>query len=217
MFDKIKADIKSVRERDPAVKSDLEVFFLYHSFKAVRAYRRAHKWYLKKHYFIARWISQRALRKTGIEIHPGATIGKGLFIDHGSGVVIGETTEIGDYCTLYQNVTLGGTGKDIGKRHPTVESGVMIGAGAKVLGPITIGKNAKIAAGAVVVKDVEPNCTVVGVPGEIVRIDGERVDDLDQINIPDPIMNAIRNNEEQIKKLQNEVEKLKEIADNENI
>ena len=167
--------------------------------------------------FIARAISQRSAHKTGIEIHPGAKIGRRVVIDHGHGIVIGETAEVGDDVMIYQGVTLGGTGKDIGKRHPTVESGVMIGAGAKVLGPITIGKNAKIAAGAVVVKDVEPNCTVVGVPGEIVRIDGERVDDLDQINIPDPIMNAIRNNEEQIKKLQNEVEKLKEIADNENI
>ena len=167
--------------------------------------------------FIARAISQRSAHKTGIEIHPGAKIGRRVVIDHGHGIVIGETAEVGDDVMIYQGVTLGGTGKDIGKRHPTVESGVMIGAGAKVLGPITIGKNAKIAAGAVVVKDVEPNCTVVGVPGEIVRIDGERVDDLDQINIPDPIMNAIRNNEEQIKKLQNEVEKLKEITDNENI
>ena len=167
--------------------------------------------------FIARAISQRSAHKTGIEIHPGAKIGRRVVIDHGHGIVIGETAEVGDDVMIYQGVTLGGTGKDIGKRHPTVESGVMIGAGAKVLGPITIGKNAKIAAGAVVVKDVEPNCTVVGVPGEIVRIDGERVDDLDQINIPDPIMNAIRNNEEQIKKLQSEVEKLKEIADNENI
>ena len=152
--------------------------------------------------FIARAISQHSAHKTGIEIHPGAKIGRRVVIDHGHGIVIGETAEVGDDVMIYQGVTLGGTGKDIGKRHPTVESGVMIGAGAKVLGPITIGKNAKIAAGAVVVKDVEPNCTVVGVPGEIVRIDGERVDDLDQINIPDPIMNAIRKNEEQIRKLQ---------------
>ena len=127
MFKRIKEDIKSIRERDPAVKSDLEVFFLYPSFKAIRAYRRAHKLYLKKHYFLARWISQRALHKTGIEIHPGATIGKGLFIDHGSGVVIGETTIIGDYCTIYQNVTLGGTGKDVGKRHPTLGNNVLVG------------------------------------------------------------------------------------------
>ena len=134
MFDKIKADIKSVRERDPAVKSDLEVFFLYPSFKAVRAYRRAHKWYLKKHYFLARLVSQRAARRTGIEIHPGATIGKGLFIDHGHGVVIGETAIVGDNVTLYQGVTLGGTGKQKGKRHPTLEDNVMVGTGAKVLG-----------------------------------------------------------------------------------
>ena len=167
--------------------------------------------------FIARAISQRSAHKTGIEIHPGAKIGRRVVIDHGHGIVIGETAEVGDDVMIYQGVTLGGTGKDIGKRHPTVESGVMIGAGAKVLGPITIGKNAKIAAGAVVVKDVEPNCTVVGVPGEIVRIDGERVDDLDQINIPDPIMNAIRKNEEQIRKLQGDIKELKEIVNNENI
>ena len=132
-------------------------------------------------------------------------------IDHGHGIVIGETAEVGDDVMIYQGVTLGGTGKDVGKRHPTIESGVMIGAGAKVLGPITVGRNSKVAAGAVVVKDVEPNCTVVGVPGEVVRIDGERVDDLDQINIPDPIMSAIKKNEAKIEELQKEVNKLKEI------
>ena len=131
-------------------------------------------------------------------------------IDHGNGIVIGETTEVGDDVMIYQGVTLGGTGKDLGKRHPTIENGVMIGSGAKVLGPITIGRNAKVAAGAVVVKDVEPNCTVVGVPGEVVRIDGERVDDLDQINLPDPVMNAIQQNEAKINALQAEIEKLKE-------
>ena len=161
--------------------------------------------------FIARAISQRCAHKTGIEIHPGATIGKRVVIDHGNGIVIGETAEVGDDVMIYQGVTLGGTGKDIGKRHPTIESGVRIGAGAKVLGPITIGKNAKVAAGAVVVKDVEPNCTVVGVPGEVVKIDGVRVDDLDQINIPDPVMNAIRENECKIEKLQKEIEQLKEM------
>ena len=217
MFRQLKEDIALIKERDPAARSSFEIWLTYSGLHAIHSYRVAHWFYKKKMFTMARIISQTSRFWTGIEIHPGATIGKGLFIDHGMGVVIGETAEIGDNCLIYQGVTLGGTGKDIGKRHPTVESGVMIGAGAKVLGPITIGKNAKIAAGAVVVKDVEPNCTVVGVPGEIVRIDGERVDDLDQINIPDPIMNAIRNNEEQIKKLQNEVEKLKEIADNENI
>ncbi|MCD7872898.1 MAG: serine O-acetyltransferase, partial [Clostridiales bacterium] len=129
--------------------------------------------------------------------------GKRVCIDHGNGIVIGETTEIGNDVIIYQGVTLGGTGKDVGKRHPTIENGVMIGAGAKVLGPITIGKNAKVAAGAVVVKDVEPNCTVVGVPGEIVKIDGERIDDLDQINLPDPVMAAIKENKRKIEELEN--------------
>ena len=217
MFKQYKEDIQSFIDHDPATDNPLEIILLYPGFKALRSHKKADWFYNHNMPFIARAISQRSAHKTGIEIHPGAKIGRRVVIDHGHGIVIGETAEVGDDVMIYQGVTLGGTGKDIGKRHPTVESGVMIGAGAKVLGPITIGKNAKIAAGAVVVKDVEPNCTVVGVPGEIVRIDGERVDDLDQINIPDPIMNAIRNNEEQIKKLQNEVEKLKEIADNENI
>lgn len=217
MFKQYKEDIQSFIDHDPATDNPLEIILLYPGFKALRSHKKAHWFYNHNMPFIARAISQRSAHKTGIEIHPGAKIGRRVVIDHGHGIVIGETAEVGDDVMIYQGVTLGGTGKDIGKRHPTVESGVMIGAGAKVLGPITIGKNAKIAAGAVVVKDVEPNCTVVGVPGEIVRIDGERVDDLDQINIPDPIMNAIRNNEEQIKKLQNEVEKLKEIAGNENI
>ncbi len=166
--------------------------------------------------FIARAISQRTARKTGIEIHPGATIGRRVCIDHGHGIVIGETAEIGDDCMIYQGVTLGGTGKDEGKRHPTLESGVMVGSGAKVLGPITIGKNAKVAAGAVVVKDVEPNATVVGVPGTVVRIDGERVDDLDQIHLPDPVMNAIKNNAIKIAELEEKLKKLEEIR-NENI
>ena len=208
-FKYVKQEIAVIKDRDPAIKSTMEVF-LYPSFHAILKYRKAHKLYLKKHYYRARRISQKTARKTGIEIHPGAQIGEGLFIDHGHGVVIGETAIIGDNVTLYQGVTLGGTGKDVGKRHPTIESGVMIGSGAKVLGPITIGRNAKVAAGAVVVKDVEPNCTVVGVPGEVVRIDGERVDDLDQINIPDPLMNLIRENQAEIKKLKEEIEKLKE-------
>ena len=217
MFKQYKEDIQSFIDHDPATDNPLEIILLYPGFKALRSHKKAYWFYNHNMPFIARAISQRSAHKTGIEIHPGAKIGRRVVIDHGHGIVIGETAEVGDDVMIYQGVTLGGTGKDVGKRHPTVESGVMIGAGAKVLGPITIGKNAKIAAGAVVVKDVEPNCTVVGVPGEIVRIDGERVDDLDQINIPDPIMNAIRNNEVQIQKLQNEVEKLKEIAGNENI
>lgn len=217
MFKQYKEDIQSFIDHDPAAGNPLEIVLLYPGFKALRSHKRA-QWFLNhKMPFLARAISQHSAHKTGIEIHPGAKIGRRVVIDHGNGIVIGETAEIGDDVMIYQGVTLGGTGKDIGKRHPTVESGVMIGAGAKVLGPITIGKNAKIAAGAVVVRDVEPNCTVVGVPGEIVRIDGERVDDLDQINIPDPIMNAIRKNEEQIRKLQGDIKELKEIVNNENI
>lgn len=217
MFKQYKEDIQSFIDHDPATDNPLEIILLYPGFKALRSHKKAHWFYNHNMPFIARAISQHSAHKTGIEIHPGAKIGRRVVIDHGHGIVIGETAEVGDDVMIYQGVTLGGTGKDVGKRHPTVESGVMIGAGAKVLGPITIGKNAKIAAGAVVVKNVEPNCTVVGVPGEIVRIDGERVDDLDQINIPDPIMNAIRKNEEQIRKLQGDIKELKEIVNNENI
>lgn len=211
MFKQYKEDIRSFIEHDPAASRPLEIILLYPGFKALRAHKRANWFYRHNCPFIARYISQRSAHKTGIEIHPGATIGKRVVIDHGHGIVIGETAEIGDDVMIYQGVTLGGTGKDIGKRHPTIESGVMIGAGAKVLGPITVGRNAKVAAGAVVVKDVEPNCTVVGVPGEIVRIDGERVDDLDQINIPDPLMNAIRSNEQRIIEIEEEIKKLKEM------
>ena len=212
MFEKIKADIQSIRERDPAVKSDLEVFFLYPSFKAIRAYRRAHKFYLKKHYFIARAISQHALRKTGIEIHPGAKIGKNLFIDHGSGVVIGETAEIGDNCTIYQNVTLGGTGKETGKRHPTLGNNVMVGAGARVLGPFKVGDNSKIAANAVVLTEVPPNCTAVGVPARVVKCNGIRVNgsDLDQIHFPDPVSQQICSLQGKIDTLQKEINLLEE-------
>ncbi len=210
MFESYKEDIKSFMDHDPAARSPIEIVLLYPGFKALRSHRKA-RWFLDHNMpFIARYISQRSAHKTGIEIHPGATIGRRVCIDHGNGIVIGETTEIGDDVMIYQGVTLGGTGKDVGKRHPTIESGVMIGSGAKVLGPITIGRNAKVAAGAVVVKDVESNATVVGVPGEVVRIDGERVDDLDQINIPDPLMNAIKENEAKIKSLENEIQKLKE-------
>ena len=210
MFDSYKEDLKSFMEHDPAARSPIEIALLYPGFKALRSHKKAH-WFLKHNMpFIARLISQRTAHKTGIEIHPGATIGKRVVIDHGTGIVIGETTEIGDDVMIYQGVTLGGTGKDIGKRHPTIESGVMIGSGAKVLGPITVGRNAKVAAGAVVVKDVEPNATVVGVPGRVVRIDGERIDDLDQIHIPDPIMNAIEANQIKIDELQKEIEALKE-------
>ena len=193
MISYIKQEIQVIRERDPAIKSNMEVF-LYPSFKAIIAYRIAHKLYVKKHYFLARWVSQKAVRKTGIEIHPGAKIGKGLFIDHGSGVIIGETAELGDNVTLYQGVTLGGRGKEQGKRHPTLKDNVMVSAGAKVLGSFTIGENSKIGAGSVVLKEVPPNCTVVGVPGRIVKRDDVKIprSDMDQVHLPDPITSDIR-------------------------
>ena len=187
MFKRLKEELDSIMERDPAARSRLEVYFLYSGFKAVRSYRRANWFYRHNHKFIARWISQRARRRTGIEIHPGATIGKGLFIDHGMGVVIGETTEIGDNCTLYQCVTLGGTGKEHGKRHPTLGNNVMVGSGAKILGPFKVGDNARVAAGAVVLDEVPPNSTAVGVPAKIVRVNGEKPAALDQIHVADPV------------------------------
>lgn len=182
----IKEELASIKERDPAATSGLEVALLYSGFHAVLAYRVAHILHTHGHVLGARVISQGAKFLTGIEIHPGAKIGKGLFIDHGSGVVIGETAEIGDNCTLYQGVTLGGTGKDIGKRHPTLGNNVMIGAGAKVLGPFRIGDNSKIAANAVVLSEVPPDSTAVGIPAKVVKRNDRRVD-LDQVHIPDPV------------------------------
>ncbi len=211
MFDRLKEEIGSIKARDPAVKSSLEVIFLYPSFRAVRDYRMAHWFFERGHFFIARWISQHSRHVTGIEIHPGAKIGKGLFIDHGAGVVIGETTEIGDNCTLYQNVTLGGTGKDVGKRHPTLGNNVMVGAGARVLGPMKIGDNSKIAANAVVLHEVPPNCTAVGVPARVVKMNGVRVSnsDLDQIHIPDPVSEIMCKHLMYIEKLEKQVEELR--------
>lgn len=184
----IKEEMEVIKSRDAALHSNMEVF-LYPSFKVMMHYRLAHKLYQNGHYFWARYISQRGVRKSGIEIHPGAQIGKGLFIDHGSGVIVGETAVIGDNCTLYQGVTLGGTGKDSGKRHPTLGNNVMVGSGAKILGPFTIGDNSKIGAGSVVLKEVPPNSTVVGVPGRVVRQENAEVQvcDLDQVHLPDPI------------------------------
>ena len=200
----MKTEFQIIKDRDPAIHTPLEVF-LYPSFRAILYYRVAHKLYLKKHYFVARWISQRAARKTGIEIHPGAKIGKGLFIDHGHGVIIGETAVVGDNVTLYQGVTLGGTGKETGKRHPTLEDNVMVSAGAKILGSFTIGANSKIGAGSVVIKPVPPNSTVVGVPGRVVKRDNVRIpaSDLDQVNLPDPVLNDLE-------KLKSDNEMLKE-------
>lgn len=188
LFKNISYDVKAVLERDPAARSAIEVFFLYPGVQAVMWHRAAHFFYRHNRKFIARWISQCTRFWTGIEIHPGATIGKGLFIDHGMGVVIGETAVVGDDCTIYQGVTLGGTGKERGKRHPTLGNNVMVGSGAKVLGPFTVGDNSKIAAGAVVLSEVPPNSTCVGVPARIVKREGVRVEaDLDQVTIPDPI------------------------------
>lgn len=187
MFTLMKDDIKAIRERDPAARNSFEVFFMYSGFHAVCWHRLAHRLYKHKCFGLARFISQMTRFFTGIEIHPGATIGRGLFIDHGMGVVIGETTEIGDNCTLYQGVTLGGTGKETGKRHPTLGNNVMVGSGAKVLGPFRVGDHSKIAAGAVVLSEVPPNSTCVGVPARIVKINDQRVNQLDQIHIPDPV------------------------------
>lgn len=202
MFERMKEDIAVVRERDPAARSTWEIIRLYNGFKAVRSYRKAN-WFYRHHlYYIARWISQRCVRRTNIEIHPGATIGRRLFIDHGTGVVIGETAQIGDDCTIYQGVTLGGTGKDKGKRHPTLGNHVMVGCGAKVLGPITIGDHVRIAAGAVVLGDLPDNCTAVGVPARIVRVNGVRPPELDQVHIPDPVAQEISRLEQRIERLE---------------
>ncbi len=183
----VKDDVKATRERDPAARSDAEVLLLYPGVHALLAYRLSHALHDKEHYFAARAVSQTARFFTGIEIHPGAKIGKGLMIDHGMGVVIGETAEIGDNCTIYQGVTLGGTGKDVGKRHPTLGNNVMVGSGAKILGPLTIGDNTKIAAGAVVLEEIPDNSTAVGIPAKVVRREGVKIDDLDQVHIPDPV------------------------------
>lgn len=211
----IKEEMQIIKDRDAAIKTPFEVF-LYPSFKAIIRHRIAHRLFKNGHYFLARWYSQRTVKKTGIEIHPGATIGKGLFIDHGHGVVIGETAIVGDNVTLYQGVTLGGTGKEQGKRHPTIEDNVMISAGAKVLGSFTVGKNSKIGAGSVVLSEVPPNSTVVGVPGRVVKRDNIRIptEDLDQVHFPDPVLNDLSRLQEdnehfrkQLKELYEKIEK----------
>lgn len=220
----VREEMQIIKERDPAIKTPIEVF-LYPSFKAILRYRVAHWLYIKKHYFLARWYSQRTVRKTGIEIHPGATIGKGLFIDHGHGVVIGETAIVGDNVTLYQGVTLGGTGKEQGKRHPTIGNNVMISAGAKIIGSFTIGENSKIGAGSVVLSEVPPNSTVVGVPGRVVKRDNIKVprEDMDQIHMPDPVQNemsCLRNENiclrSELKKLYDKIDKIEETIRKEN-
>ncbi len=204
MFAVIRQEAQVVFERDPAAKSMMEVLFCYPGLHAIINHRLAHFFYKRRLFFLARLISHLSRFLTGIEIHPGAQIGKGLFIDHGSGVVIGETAQIGDDVTLYQGVTLGGTGKEKGKRHPTIGDRVTISAGAKVLGNIKIGHNAKIGGGSVVLKDVPPDCTVVGVPGRIVVRDGNKTDqvDLEHHLLPDPVADMFTSMQERIAMLE---------------
>ena len=209
MFDRLREDVQCVRERDPAARSFLEIVLLYPGLRAIRMHRRANWCYRHKLFFLARAISQRAAHKTGVEIHPAAQIGRRFFIDHGTGVVIGETTVIGDDVTIYQGVTLGGTGKDVGKRHPTIGSGVMIGAGAKVLGPFKVGDGSRIAAGAVVLEEIPPNCTAVGVPAQVVRQNGARVP-LDQIHIPNPVQQHLDALELRIREIEEKNHTVKE-------
>lgn len=209
LFKNIAYDIKSAMDRDPAARTKAEAFFLYPGVRAVFWHRVAHFFYRHNMKFLARWISQTTRFWTGIEIHPGAKIGKGLFIDHGMGVVIGETAEIGDNCTIYQGVTLGGTGTEKGKRHPTLGNNVMVGCGAKILGPFTVGDNSKIAAGAVVLSEVPANSTCVGVPARIVKLKGVRVEcDLDQVTVPDPISSQLCTLSVHIAKLEKQIEEL---------
>lgn len=209
MFKQLKEDINLIKERDPAARNTFEILVTYSGLHAVWYYRLSHFFYKHSMFTIARMISQWARFWTGIEIHPGATIGKGLFIDHGMGVVIGETAEIGDNCLLYQGVTLGGTGKDRGKRHPTLGDNVMVGAGAKVLGPFKVGNNVKIAANAVVLEAIPDNSTAVGVPARIVKLNGVKINPkdniCDQIHIPDPVSQEMCQLHKQVQKLKKEL------------
>ena len=211
MLDRIRADIRAVRDRDPAARNSAEVLLLYSGLHAIMLHRPAYFLYRHKWFFLARLLSQLGRFLTGVEIHPGAKIGTGVFIDHGSGIVIGETAEVGDGCTLYQGVTLGGTGKEKGKRHPTLERNVTVGSGAKILGPFTVGENSKIAAGAVVLTEIPPDCTAVGVPARVVKRNGVRVcQDLDQVHIPDPVAQELcvmRMHMERLEKRLEELEK----------
>lgn len=210
MFDRLRADIRAVKERDPAARNSVEIFLLYSGLHAIMHYRVSHWFYKHKLYFIARLISQVSRFFTGIEIHPGAKIGKGIFIDHGSGVVIGETTVIGDNCTIYQGATLGGTGKETGKRHPTLGDNVMVGSGARVLGPFTVGNNVKIAANAVVLSEIPDDSTAVGVPARVVKQGGKKiVDDMDTVHIPDPVAQELCKLQIQIETLKAEIDRLK--------
>lgn len=214
---KIGDDFRSIKKRDPACRNNFEAFFLYSGFHALLHYRTAHFFHRHKLYFLARLISQAGRLFTGVEIHPGAKIGGGLFIDHGSGIVIGETSEIGEGCTIYQGATLGGTGKDVGKRHPTLGDDVLVGAGSKILGPINIGSHAKIAAGAVVLSDVPEYATAVGVPARIVRINGMKPEEfisaneiLDQMHVPDPVAQELGRLSQMVNELQQRINELED-------
>ena len=213
MFDDLRETIAAYMARDPAAKSPLEVFFLYPGLKATRSHRKAHWFYTHNMPLIARFISQASRRRTGIEIHPGAKIGKRLVIDHGMGIVIGETAEIGDNCLLYHGVTLGGTGKETGKRHPTIGNNVLIGTGAKVLGPFTVGDNCRIAANSVVLGEVPPNSTAVGIPARVVKVSGQKIDyasEVDQITVSDPMaeeLAAMRKQLENIRCISQNIDK----------
>ena len=202
-------DARNIQRKDPAARSVLEVILLYPGFHILVYHRIAHWLYERGHFFLARWVSQRGRHKTGIEIHPGARIGRCLFIDHGMGIVFGETTVIGDNCTIYHGVTLGGTGKDTGKRHPTLGNNVLIGAGTKVLGPVYIGDNARIGAGSVVLRNLPANCTAVGVPAEVVRINNKTVnpaDDLDQQDLPDVMAQRLTELDRRISRLEKDAQ-----------
>lgn len=209
MFKNIRYDLKSIKSRDPAARNSLEIFLLYSGFHALLWYRLSHWLYRHHFFFLARFISQTGRFWTGIEIHPGAQIGRGLLIDHGGGVVIGETAVVGDDCTIYQGVTLGGTGKETGKRHPTLGNHVMVGSGAKVLGPFKVGDNSKIASNAVVLSEIPPDSTAVGVPARVVRRNGQKVEaELDQIHIPDPVSQELCRLLVKIEKLEKKVAQL---------
>lgn len=216
-FERLSEDIRTFKERDPAAKSSLEVLLFYPGLHAIWMHRVAHWFYRRRLYTIARCISHLSRFLTGIEIHPGARIGRRFFIDHGMGVVIGETTEIGDDVVIYQGVTLGGTGKEKGKRHPTIEDGVVISADATVLGPVRIGKNSRVGAGAVVINDVPPNSTVVGIPGKVVKKDGVRIHPLDlhHERLPDPIADALDKIFHRLDKLESDISKIKKQLKNE--
>lgn len=212
MFRRLRKDIQAVFERDPAARSLIEVLLCYPGLHAIIMHRIAHWFYNRRLFFIARFISHINRFLTGIEIHPGARIGEGVFIDHGMGVVIGETAEVGNYVTLYQGVVLGGSGKEKGKRHPTIGDHVVIATGAKVLGSFKVGDHAKIGAGAVVLREVPPNSTVVGIPGRVVKENGVRVDDLDHANLPDPVERVIRQMQSRIAELEERIQQLEKSA-----